>query len=119
MSERIQRKRIKGWRMPANTVYVGRPTGWGNPFKVGADITKFPFRDAYGPTVRDAAHAVEIFRGYARITTFYADWARKDLAGKDLACWCPLVDADGNPVPCHADVLLEIANAIHHPGQED
>lgn len=36
---------------------------------------------------------------------------RSELAGKDLACWCPLVDAQGNPVPCHADVLLELANA--------
>ncbi|MEV1315327.1 DUF4326 domain-containing protein [Micromonospora arborensis] len=101
--QRIQRKRTAGWRMPENTVYVGRPTGFGNPFKVGDDITKFPFRDAYGPTVRDAAHAVEIFRGYAQITTFYADWVRKDLAGKNLACWCKPGD------PCHADVLLEIA----------
>ena len=33
-----------------------------------------------------------------------------DLRGHDLACWCPLVDADGNRVPCHADVLLELAN---------
>ena len=32
---RIQRKRTKGWRMPPNTVYVGRPTIWGNPFPVG------------------------------------------------------------------------------------
>ncbi len=35
---------------------------------------------------------------------------RRELRGHDLACWCPLDDADGNPVPCHADVLLEIAN---------
>jgi hypothetical protein len=27
-----------------------------------------------------------------------------DLRGKNLACWCPLDQ------PCHADVLLEIAN---------
>ena len=33
-----------------------------------------------------------------------------ELRGRDLACWCPLVDEEGNPVPCHADVLLEIAN---------
>jgi hypothetical protein len=33
-----------------------------------------------------------------------------DLRGKNLACWCPIVDKDGNPVPCHADVLLELAN---------
>lgn len=36
--------------------------------------------------------------------------AHSELAGRDLACWCPLVDADGQPVPCHADVLLSIAN---------
>lgn len=29
---RVQRSRAKGWKMPANTVYVGRPTVWGNPF---------------------------------------------------------------------------------------
>jgi hypothetical protein len=34
----------------------------------------------------------------------------EDLAGHDLACWCPLVDRNGVPVPCHADVLLELAN---------
>ena len=32
------------------------------------------------------------------------------MRGKDLVCWCPLVDKDGKPVPCHADVLLELAN---------
>lgn len=35
---------------------------------------------------------------------------RAALRGKDLACWCPLIDKNGAPVPCHADVLLEIAN---------
>lgn len=34
---------------------------------------------------------------------------RTALAGRDLACWCPLVDERGNRVPCHADVLLSIA----------
>lgn len=38
---------------------------------------------------------------------------RRDLAGRDLACWCPLTDPAGRPVPCHADVLLSLAN---HPG---
>lgn len=33
-----------------------------------------------------------------------------ELVGKDLVCWCPLEDSDGNQVPCHADVLLELAN---------
>lgn len=34
MPERVQRKRTKGWRMPANTIYVGRPTHWGNHWVV-------------------------------------------------------------------------------------
>ncbi|MGE2733815.1 DUF4326 domain-containing protein [Mycolicibacterium vaccae] len=32
------------------------------------------------------------------------DEIRHELAGRDLACWCPLDD------PCHADVLLDLAN---------
>ena len=36
MSEPVRiQKRSKGWKMPENTVYVGRPTKWGNPFVVG------------------------------------------------------------------------------------
>ncbi|WP_373862109.1 DUF4326 domain-containing protein [Nocardia farcinica] len=33
------------------------------------------------------------------------------MGGRDLACWCPLEDEHGNRIPCHADVLLEIAHA--------
>lgn len=36
------------------------------------------------------------------------EWADRldveELRGKDLACWCPLDQ------PCHAEVLLELAN---------
>ena len=32
MPQRIQRRRTKGWRLPPNSRYVGRPTKWGNPF---------------------------------------------------------------------------------------
>ena len=35
---------------------------------------------------------------------FGPDDVRRELAGRDLACWCPLDE------PCHADVLLEVAN---------
>lgn len=37
--QRIQRKRTKGWRMPEGAVYVGRPSKWGNPFKLNDDLT--------------------------------------------------------------------------------
>lgn len=84
MPKRIQRKRTKGWRMPAGTVYVGRPTRYGNPF--------------IGP------EAVTLYREYAEAGGLRGR-CLKELRGKDLACWCPLNQ------PCHADVLLELANA--------
>jgi len=83
MPERIQRKRTKGWRMPPDAVSVTRPGKWGNPFTVAE----------YG---RECA------------IQKYREWViGKDLSelrGKNLACYCPLDQ------PCHADVLLELAN---------
>ncbi|MBK7086896.1 MAG: DUF4326 domain-containing protein [Flavobacteriales bacterium] len=113
MPERIQRRRIKGWRMPENAVYVGRPTRWGNPFVVGDHYWEF---DSSGNLVhvRDRAHAVALFRERCDWRTGSGDdspSAAEELRGKDLVCWCPLVDENGNKVPCHADVLLEWANA--------
>jgi hypothetical protein len=32
---------------------------------------------------------------------------REELAGKNLACWCKVTNSGA---PCHADVLLELAN---------
>ena len=87
---------------------MARPTRWGNPFAIGQEL-RWPFCDFFGPVVRDRAHAVEIFRTYAEVTSGYALVARIGLAGKSLACWCPL-PADGEPDVCHASVLLEIAN---------
>ena len=86
---------------------VARPTRFGNPFAIGSQLG-FPF-DAFGPVVRDRAHAVEIFATYARITSGYELLVQRDLRGKDLACWCPL-PAEGEPDVCHAAVLLDLAN---------
>lgn len=99
--QRIQRKRTKGWRMPEGAVYVGRPSYWGNIFKVGTRTNR-----AYGSTiVENRAHAVELFEKYLARNPIIASDAQKALAGRDLACWCPLDE------PCHADVLLEIAQS--------
>ena len=68
--------------MPANTVYVGRPTQWGNPYKTG-----------------NRAADVRMYRIWL---AFRALLELEDLRGKNLACWCPLTE------PCHADVLIEI-----------
>jgi hypothetical protein len=104
--KRIQRRRTKGWRMPENAVYVGRPTRWGNPFKVGDPIPEpWSLTATYaGRVVEDRRMAVDLFESYAEVTPFYAELVRDELAGHDLACFCPLDE------PCHADVLLRIAN---------
>ena len=93
---RIQRKRTKGWRMPEGAVYVGRPSRWGNPIPIE-------------PTGQfDAAGRAQYV---ASLTRAELSAIRRELRGKTLACWCPLTYPDGTPRPCHADVLLEIANA--------
>ena len=135
---RIQRSRAKGWRMPANTVYVGRPTKWGNPFN---------FRDSEycWAALSFGCRGDPAGRHEASVRAF-AEWVlaphgkrtksmwlqpkfggprgsmnlgprvkagmapsrseiMEALGGKNLACFCRLDQ------PCHADVLLEIANA--------
>jgi len=133
MSEqRIQRKRTKGWRMPENTVYVGRGTKWGNPYKVGETQIRIPALDGseweherrlYKTSGETHAyvhnsdgshitwHRVEDATA-EQCVKLYRDWISytirqefQTLAGKDLACWCP------PDQPCHADVLLELANS--------
>lgn len=118
--KRVQRKRTKGWRMPPNTVYVGRGSKWGNPFEV-IKLGRFPIWFVCGETEEgyqwfgpfwDEKEAVvcacDAFADY--IDEEFEQQIASELKGKDLACWCPLVDEDGNRVPCHADVLLELAN---------
>ena len=101
MPERIQRKRVKGWKMPENTVSVCRPGQWGNPFRVG----EF--------SIQNASQAVLWFRNWleGRVVgigpTPPSDFS--ELRGKNLACFCAL-PKDGEPDVCHAAVLLEIAN---------
>lgn len=85
---RVQMRRTKGWRMPPNTVYVGRPSIWGNPFKVSE---------------HGRAKAVQLYRNMLAGRPHMR--LRNELRGKNLACWCSLDHV------CHADVLLEMANA--------
>lgn len=98
MPQRIQRKRTKGWRMPPGTIYVGRGTKWGNPHTVA----------------KCGSHEEAVARYRQDITSDPNMPARvrmiaQELRGRDLACWCPT----GNP--CHADVLLDIANNTELP----
>lgn len=133
---------MRGWRMPAGAVYVGRPSRWGNPFRVGtytglarvpaidgspweyegrisADGARHDYYHADGSVTvhhiryMTRAECVEMYRrlltGDITPAMHSSGWltineVRTGLAGCDLACWCPLDQ------PCHADVLLEIAN---------
>ncbi len=101
MPKRIQRSRAKGWRMPADAIYVGRPTEWGNPFKVGDRAND---ADGVAHVCFTQAEAVMAYRSLLEYFPSLTERAQAELRGKDLACWCAL------DVPCHADVLLEIAN---------
>jgi Domain of unknown function (DUF4326) len=89
---RLKLSRQKGARLPKGAVVVARPTKWGNPNR---------------PDKMTRARAVANYRrdllaGKLKISV---EDARRELKGLDLACWCPL---DG---PCHADILIEMANA--------
>jgi hypothetical protein len=127
---RVQRKRSKGWKMPPNTVYVGRGTMWGNPFvikKLGhnswavistdtddgkshivlktnnkKDAVKFAIR-AYEFWLLPYSHeapSIDLF--FFSVSQY--EMIKSKLAGKNLACWCK----EGEP--CHADILLRLAN---------
>ena len=85
--------------VPPDAVYVGRPSKWGNPFK---------FPNFYHGQNRETRMAlrksvINRYRKYLDEHPQLIKDARKELRGKDLVCYCA-------PLPCHADVLLEIAN---------
>lgn len=117
MPARIQRKRAKGWRMPANTVSVTRPGPFGNPFSIEKAAEVYDCR-------KTSAHvyAVGWFRQWLACQDdeqfgplgAWGDTKEQrnnllrrlpELRGKNLACFCAPEFA------CHADVLLELANA--------
>lgn len=117
MPQRIQLKRTKGWRKPEGAVSVVRPSKWGNPYKIVSvecdapaggmcySVTFFgkPRIEHIGGLLEATEWAVTLFRASVE-DQFTQREIRHDLAGKDLACWCRL------SAPCHADVLLSIAN---------
>lgn len=129
--KRIQRKRTKGWKMPPNTVYVGRPSQWGNEYRVGDS--------GCNDVLYTAEVAVDLFKHYQAPLMDL-----QPLRGKNLACWCPVYECSfchakygeediregmrcfnnlskpgsgafrcggtATRVQCHADVLLDLAN---------
>lgn len=109
---RIQLSRAKGWRMPPNTVKVDRTTRWGNPYIAGEPVDMKQARrwgweispEGRAFVCETVEQAVGRFGYILSFDEAIHPFVREELAGKNLACWCPL----GRP--CHADALLELAN---------
>jgi hypothetical protein len=108
---RVQRSRVKGWRMPHNTISVTRPGRWGNPYFPGCGIGFGSFdagMNARAWPVETPEWQVKNFREHMRLMILHEPERFEEyiapLRGKNLACFCPL------DRPCHADVLLELAN---------
>lgn len=72
---------------PADAVYIGRPTKWGNPFVIGPDGTR--------------EEVVNKFREYVLARPDFIKEIRRELTGKDLVCFCA-------PLACHGDIYYEI-----------
>ncbi|WP_439593920.1 DUF4326 domain-containing protein [Microbacterium sp.] len=120
MPGRIQMTRNRPWRAEnPDAVRVDRATIWGNPFHVGEEIQVTTLDHEIAMIRTTPAIAVACYRDLMATRTSPAApddhpddvaavqrWhdAIASLRGKDLACWCALDQ------PCHADVLLELAN---------
>jgi len=112
--QRIQRKRTKGWKMPPNTINVCRPGRFGNPFDIETAI-----ESGFATAETAQQFVVDCFRDWLGPSQSGRDWWQGPesdkrragimeglsfLRGKNLACFCHL------DKPCHAAVLLELAN---------
>jgi hypothetical protein len=109
--------RVVNRRTKPCDLYVGRPTPWGNPFRVvfaegrvwqvvGPCTPSYIFRDRY------MAHvwAVSLYRHWLtelpqrglldRLAQKVEKLRRCGRREVRLGCWCA-------PIPCHADVLAE------------
>jgi hypothetical protein len=129
---RVQLSRAKGWRMPDGAIKVDRSTRWGNPFEPGRRVIApgaygslaSPYHGCqasgtYGSGPRK--YEIRKVRGRAEAVALFASYVRRDpsgwppgeifwgLGGSPLACWCPLDE------PCHADILLAVANGRRLP----
>jgi len=87
--------------MPSNTIYVGRPAFFGNEF---VQEDKWKEGLVAVPTAEDAVNYYKMMCDEGGEDCLFVATIKMKLKGKNLACWCALDQ------PCHADVLLEIAN---------
>lgn len=96
---RVLNKRYHG--ATDNTEYIGRPSGYGNPFS-HLDDRDSEFK------VESREEAVKMFENYfMHLSEEDQEEFRNDLRGKDLMCWCV---GGKKLVPCHGHVLLQLCN---------
>jgi len=100
--------------IPPDAVLVDRTTKWGNPFKVGSKLNEsgeICTREKAILLYRFRLESMKAMREDGGIPIPPLDLELDELRGKDLVCWCHNWDGNGaNPMYCHADVLLELAN---------
>ncbi len=122
MPERLQLSRRMGYRKPEGAIVVARPSRWGNPFPIGEEVQVSVVAGEIAMITMTRAMAVDCYRDLMRgrlrrdpddhpdDAAYVQRWhdGLAELRGHDLACWCPLDQ------PCHADVLLELANGDNH-----
>ena len=107
--QRVQLKRQRGWKMPPNTVKVDRSTIYGNPFSAeqfGRETAVALHRGWLSGVMTDAQIAARFHGAIAKHLTERRHEVMASLGklrGKNLGCWCP-------DEPCHATLLLELAN---------
>jgi hypothetical protein len=125
MPRRIQLSRRKGYRKPEGAIVVTRPTRWGNPFRRDYDGHEFRGGVYLWGVPMSAAEDALLVRAFSEWLAgrLFADdevleprrcWILDhlpDLRGHDLCCWCK-IELDKQSAPCHADVLLELANNL-------
>ncbi|MGH3217885.1 MAG: DUF4326 domain-containing protein [Streptosporangiaceae bacterium] len=83
-------------RVPEGAVYVGR---------AAPGLAASPYANPYPARTYGPVAAVQLYREYLAGRPRLKEAARLELAGRDLACWCP------SGQPCHADVLIELQEA--------
>lgn len=81
---------------PPGAVYVGRGSKWGNPFTHIETV-------AAATGITHVSSREEAIACYTRWLDEHPELDFTELTGKDLVCYCA-------PKPCHADVLLRLAN---------
>lgn len=71
-------------------IYIGRPSKWGNPFRLDDEDARGSTLESYRNWVTSQPHLME---------------ALGELDGKVLGCWCA-------PRSCHGDVLAELVSQV-------